>query len=190
MQTEQINVRIDAPTKAGAESIFSEMGISPAAAIRMFYRQVIIQQGLPFAPKAIPAVEAKDADMTTFRKRVKRFIKKNESALNLINTIQKKRSIGCFRGRNYKIENSVDTVKGSCNRSIRARKCFNKTFSRDIDNGYEFATHVGILARMLAEEDPDTRERVRLAVAEALKPYDGPAGINLSGSIWLISARA
>jgi SAM-dependent methyltransferase len=59
-----------------------------------------------------------------------------------------------------------------------------------LEQATEFATHVGILARMLAEEDPDTRERVRLAVAEALKPYDGPAGINLSGSIWLISAHA
>ena len=59
-----------------------------------------------------------------------------------------------------------------------------------LDQAVEFATRVGILARMLAEEDPDTRARVRLAVAEALKPYDGPAGVNLSGSIWLISAHA
>lgn len=59
-----------------------------------------------------------------------------------------------------------------------------------IDEAAEFATHVGVLARMLAEEGADTRARVRLAVAKALEPYDGPGGINLSGSIWLISARA
>ena len=59
-----------------------------------------------------------------------------------------------------------------------------------LDQAAEFATHVGVLARMLAEEGPDTRARVRLAVAEALKPHDGPAGIILSGSVWLISARA
>jgi SAM-dependent methyltransferase len=59
-----------------------------------------------------------------------------------------------------------------------------------LEQAVEFATRVGILARILAEQDPDTRARVRLAVAEALKPYDSPAGINLSGSIWLISARA
>jgi SAM-dependent methyltransferase len=59
-----------------------------------------------------------------------------------------------------------------------------------IEQAVEFATRVGILARMLAEEDPDTHARVRLAVAEALKPYDSPTGINLSGSIWLISAHA
>jgi SAM-dependent methyltransferase len=59
-----------------------------------------------------------------------------------------------------------------------------------LEQAVEFATRVGVLARMLAEEDPDTHARVRLAIAEALKPYDGPAGVNLSGSIWLISARA
>ena len=60
-----------------------------------------------------------------------------------------------------------------------------------LEHAVEFATRVGVLARMLAEEESaDTRARVRLAVADALKPYDGPNGINLSGSIWLISANA
>ncbi len=60
-----------------------------------------------------------------------------------------------------------------------------------LEHAVEFATRVGVLARMLAEEEnADTRARVRLAVADALKPYDGPSGINLSGSIWLISANA
>jgi SAM-dependent methyltransferase len=60
-----------------------------------------------------------------------------------------------------------------------------------LEQAVEFATRVGILARMLAEEEnPETRARVRLAVGEALKPYEGPTGINLSGSIWLVSANA
>ena len=59
-----------------------------------------------------------------------------------------------------------------------------------IDQAAEFATRVGALARILADEGPESSARVRLAVAEALRPYDSPAGINLSGSIWLISARA
>lgn len=54
----------------------------------------------------------------------------------------------------------------------------------------EFATRMGAMARLLADVDADVRETVRLAVAEALKPYDGPDGINLTGSIWLLSARA
>jgi SAM-dependent methyltransferase len=54
----------------------------------------------------------------------------------------------------------------------------------------DFATRVGALSRMLADESPETRASVTLAVAEALKTYDTPAGIILSGSIWLISAHA
>jgi SAM-dependent methyltransferase len=60
----------------------------------------------------------------------------------------------------------------------------------EIDRATEFATRVGALARMLAEVDPALHPRVRSAVADALKAYDSPAGIILSGSIWLISARA
>jgi SAM-dependent methyltransferase len=62
--------------------------------------------------------------------------------------------------------------------------------SGQIEQATDFATHVGALGRMLADEGPESRAAVRLAVTEALKAYDGPAGINLSGSIWLISARA
>ena len=60
----------------------------------------------------------------------------------------------------------------------------------EIDRATEFATRVGALARMLAEVDPALRPRIRSAVADALRAYDSPAGISLSGSIWLISARA
>jgi SAM-dependent methyltransferase len=59
-----------------------------------------------------------------------------------------------------------------------------------LEQATDFATRVGALARAMADEAPETRARVREAVAEALKNYDGPAGIVLSGSIWLMSARA
>jgi SAM-dependent methyltransferase len=59
-----------------------------------------------------------------------------------------------------------------------------------IDQAADFATSVGPLARALTDEGPETRERVRLAVAETFKGLDGPDGIVLSGSVWLISARA
>jgi SAM-dependent methyltransferase len=59
-----------------------------------------------------------------------------------------------------------------------------------IDQATEFATRVGGLARALADVDPETRARVRDVVAETLRNYDGPAGISLSGSVWLISARS
>jgi SAM-dependent methyltransferase len=59
-----------------------------------------------------------------------------------------------------------------------------------IDQATEFATRVGALARMLTDASPETRANVRVAIAETLKAYDTPAGISLSGSIWLISARS
>lgn len=59
-----------------------------------------------------------------------------------------------------------------------------------IEHATDFATSMGALGRILAEEPPATRARVQDAVADALRRYDGPAGIILSGSIWLISARA
>jgi SAM-dependent methyltransferase len=59
-----------------------------------------------------------------------------------------------------------------------------------VEQATEFTTHVGPLARILAEEDLETRARARQAVAQALSIYDSPTGINLPGSIWLISAQA
>ena len=58
-----------------------------------------------------------------------------------------------------------------------------------IEEATNFATRVGALARILGEESPETRTRVTGAVAEALRTFDGPAGVSLPGSIWLISAR-
>jgi SAM-dependent methyltransferase len=59
-----------------------------------------------------------------------------------------------------------------------------------LEQATELATRVGGLARILADADADTTARVREAIADVLKTYDGPAGFVLSGSIWLISARA
>ncbi len=46
-----IHARIDADLKAGAESILNQIGISTAEAIRMFYRQIELNQGIPFEVK-------------------------------------------------------------------------------------------------------------------------------------------
>jgi SAM-dependent methyltransferase len=59
-----------------------------------------------------------------------------------------------------------------------------------LDEATEFATRVGPLARALAEADADLRSRARQAVREALRAWDGPNGISLAGSIWLVAARA
>ena len=51
MASNQISVRIDSATKMEAERVFDVLGMSPTEAVRMFYRQVALQHGLPFEAK-------------------------------------------------------------------------------------------------------------------------------------------
>jgi DNA-damage-inducible protein J len=44
----QIRVRTDPATKTEAEDVLDQLGISPSAAITMFYRQIIMRRALPF----------------------------------------------------------------------------------------------------------------------------------------------
>jgi addiction module RelB/DinJ family antitoxin len=53
LQTDQINIRIDAATKSAAEAVFNQLGISATDAVRMFYRQVVMRQGIPFEARLI-----------------------------------------------------------------------------------------------------------------------------------------
>ena len=46
-----VNVRIDGNTKADAEAIFSELGLTPSTAINLFYKQVIRTHSIPFVLK-------------------------------------------------------------------------------------------------------------------------------------------
>ncbi|MDO4679783.1 MAG: type II toxin-antitoxin system RelB/DinJ family antitoxin [Aerococcus sp.] len=52
-----VNVRIQANIKLQAEKILETIGISRATAIDMFYRQIILNKGIPFdvkIPKSLP----------------------------------------------------------------------------------------------------------------------------------------
>lgn len=60
----------------------------------------------------------------------------------------------------------------------------------EIAQATEFAMRIGAVARMLAEADPDVRARAQAAISRAMQAHDGPEGIVLVGSIWLLSARA
>ncbi len=44
-----IHARIEPSTKSVAERILQRLGVSPTEAIRMFYRQIALRRGLPFA---------------------------------------------------------------------------------------------------------------------------------------------
>lgn len=48
-----IHARIEPETKASAERVLNKLGLSPTEAIRIFYRQITLRQGLPF-PVHIP----------------------------------------------------------------------------------------------------------------------------------------
>ena len=48
MKTAAIHSRIDPETKEKAETILHRLGMSPTEAIRMFYTQITLRNGLPF----------------------------------------------------------------------------------------------------------------------------------------------
>ena len=59
-KTEFIRARVEPELKTQAEEIFSKLGLSPTDAITLFYVQVILHDGLPFAVR-IPNNETKEA---------------------------------------------------------------------------------------------------------------------------------
>lgn len=56
MKTELIRARVDADLKQGVEGILDGLGLTPSAAITMFYKQILLHNGLPFSVK-IPTAE-------------------------------------------------------------------------------------------------------------------------------------
>jgi len=59
-KTATIRARLEPDLKQDAERILSTLGLSPTAAITLFYRQVTLQHGLPF-PVRIPNAETREA---------------------------------------------------------------------------------------------------------------------------------
>ncbi|MBN1315854.1 MAG: type II toxin-antitoxin system RelB/DinJ family antitoxin [Anaerolineales bacterium] len=48
-KTAVISARIDPEIKQGAEKVFRELGLTASQAITLFYKQVELERGLPFA---------------------------------------------------------------------------------------------------------------------------------------------
>ena len=66
-KTANVNVRIQENIKQQAEQILETIGVPRATAIDMFYRQIILNKGIPFLltiPKSLPAQD--DMDEKTF----------------------------------------------------------------------------------------------------------------------------
>ncbi len=49
----RIEVRVDETLKQAAEAVFAQLGMSPSEAIRLFYRQVELHNGLPFEVRVL-----------------------------------------------------------------------------------------------------------------------------------------
>ena len=67
--TSAVYARIDTDLKENAEDILAQLGITPSSAIQMLYRQIILQNGLPFdlrlpvsAPVAAGSLSRADLD--------------------------------------------------------------------------------------------------------------------------------
>ena len=61
-KTANLYARIEPDVKEQAEGILSALGISASNAINMFYKQIILQRGLPFEVK-MPASRLVDASV-------------------------------------------------------------------------------------------------------------------------------
>jgi DNA-damage-inducible protein J len=59
-KTAQIRARAETETKERAEAILAELGLTPSAAINLFYRQIIMRRALPF-PVDVPNQETRAA---------------------------------------------------------------------------------------------------------------------------------
>ena len=59
-KTEMIRARVEPALKDEAEAVFSQLGLSTTEAITLFYKQVTLQHGLPFAVK-LPNAETREA---------------------------------------------------------------------------------------------------------------------------------
>lgn len=58
-KTANVNVRIQEDVKQQAEAILEKIGLPRAVAIDMYYRQIIMNDGIPF-PVKIPSVPVRD----------------------------------------------------------------------------------------------------------------------------------
>jgi DNA-damage-inducible protein J len=63
-KSSNLYTRIEPEVKEQAESILSALGISSSNAINMFYKQIILQKGLPFEVK-LPAQAPMDISTLT-----------------------------------------------------------------------------------------------------------------------------
>jgi len=72
-KTTSISARIDPNTKKRAERVFKELGLTSSQAITLFYKQVELQQGLPFIVKIPNALTAETLETARSRTNIESF---------------------------------------------------------------------------------------------------------------------
>ncbi len=73
VKTSTISARIDPETKNRAEQVFRELGLTSSQAITLFYKQVELQQGLPFTVKIPNELTAKALENARSRSNMEDF---------------------------------------------------------------------------------------------------------------------
>ncbi len=63
-KTAQIRARVEPELKSRAEGILEALGVTPTEAIRLFYRQVVLMDGLPFEVRIPNATTLATMDQT------------------------------------------------------------------------------------------------------------------------------
>lgn len=72
-KTTTISARIDPNIKKQAERVFRELGLTSSQAITLFYKQVELQQGLPFIVKIPNDLTAETLETARSRSNLKSF---------------------------------------------------------------------------------------------------------------------
>src|ERR1039457_6980682 len=67
--TEQIRLRIDRELAEAADAVCREIGITPTAAVSMFFAQMVKLRGLPFRPSDFPALDEYGVTLAQARRR-------------------------------------------------------------------------------------------------------------------------
>ena len=59
--TTTINVRVDENVKRNVEVLFDEMGMNISTAVNMFFKKCLMENALPFQPRAKAGISLKEA---------------------------------------------------------------------------------------------------------------------------------
>ncbi len=82
--TTAVYARIDTNLKDNAESILSQLGISPSSAIQMLYSQIVLNKGIPFELR-LPTEKPKTVGSMT-REQLDTELQKGIDSINARNT--------------------------------------------------------------------------------------------------------